>query len=144
MYVSLTPTMKSCLAEGHPRDELGPQGVKFTPLFTPRGEHSLLFRRMEGRTDNFTPRGQTHPWGTTSPLGVKVCPPEVKLRMGLWHQGKCMYAKDNNFNNYSPTIGNKICFTLSLKLFILKYDRCCYITFESVKIWNRVARTLQR
>jgi hypothetical protein len=31
----------------------------FTPSFTPRGEHSLLFRRMEGRTENFTPgRGQ--------------------------------------------------------------------------------------
>jgi hypothetical protein len=26
-------------------------------MFTPRDEHSLLFRRMEGRTENFTPRG---------------------------------------------------------------------------------------
>jgi hypothetical protein len=31
--------------------------LNFTPLFTPRGEHSLLFRRMEGQTENFTPRG---------------------------------------------------------------------------------------
>jgi hypothetical protein len=31
-----------------PRGELCPLGVKFTPSFTPRGEHSLLFRRMEG------------------------------------------------------------------------------------------------
>jgi hypothetical protein len=35
----------------------------FNPSFNPVGEHSLLFRRMEGRTenftlgDNFTPRG---------------------------------------------------------------------------------------
>jgi hypothetical protein len=29
----------------------------FTPSFTPRGEQSLLFRRMEGQTDNFTPKG---------------------------------------------------------------------------------------
>jgi hypothetical protein len=28
----------------------------FTPSFTPRGEHSLLFRRMEGRTENITHR----------------------------------------------------------------------------------------
>jgi hypothetical protein len=27
----------------------------FTPSFTPRSEHSLLFRRMEGQTENFTP-----------------------------------------------------------------------------------------
>jgi hypothetical protein len=24
--------------------------------------------------DNFTPRGQTHPWGITSPLGSKFAP----------------------------------------------------------------------
>jgi hypothetical protein len=40
-----------------PRDEICPLGVKFTPSFSPRGEHFLLFRRMEGRTENFTPRG---------------------------------------------------------------------------------------
>jgi hypothetical protein len=40
-----------------------PPGVKFvpwgwsSPLRPPRGEHSLLFRRMEGPTENFTPRG---------------------------------------------------------------------------------------
>jgi hypothetical protein len=38
-----------------PRGELCPLGVKFTPSFTPRGEHSLFFSRMEGRTENFTP-----------------------------------------------------------------------------------------
>jgi hypothetical protein len=40
--------------------------------FAPRGEHPLLFRRMEEPTDNFTPSEKNHPWGTTSPLGVKV------------------------------------------------------------------------
>jgi hypothetical protein len=29
----------------------------FTPLFNPRGEYSLLFRRMEGPTENVTPYG---------------------------------------------------------------------------------------
>jgi hypothetical protein len=60
----------------------------FTPLFTPRGEHSLLFRRMEERTENFTPRGQNsplgdkiHPWGTTSPLGAKFSP-RVEVKNG--------------------------------------------------------------
>jgi hypothetical protein len=38
-----------------PRGEICPLGVKFTPSFTP--EHSLLFRIMEGQTENFTPRG---------------------------------------------------------------------------------------
>jgi hypothetical protein len=40
-----------------PQGITSPLGVKFTPSFIPRGEHSLLFRRMEGRTENFTPRG---------------------------------------------------------------------------------------
>jgi hypothetical protein len=40
-----------------PRGEICPLGVKFTPSFTPRGEHALLFIRMEGQTENFTPRG---------------------------------------------------------------------------------------
>jgi hypothetical protein len=31
--------------------------LNFTPSFTPKGEHSVLFRRMEGQTENFTPRG---------------------------------------------------------------------------------------
>jgi hypothetical protein len=57
-----------------PRGEVCPLGGMFTPSFTPRVEHSLLFRRIEGKQrisppgDNFTPRGQN------SPLGVKVCP----------------------------------------------------------------------
>jgi hypothetical protein len=46
-----------------PRGELGPGGElcplgrMFTPLFNPRGEYSLLFRRMEGPTENVTPYG---------------------------------------------------------------------------------------
>jgi hypothetical protein len=39
--------------------------LNFTPSFTPRGEHSLLFRKMEGQTDNFTPGDNFVP-------GVKV------------------------------------------------------------------------
>jgi hypothetical protein len=54
---------------GPPREEICPLGGMFTPSFTPRGEHSLLFRRMEEQTeDNFTSRGQN------SPLGTKFTP----------------------------------------------------------------------
>jgi hypothetical protein len=49
----------------------------FTPLYTHRGEHSQLFRRMEGRTDNFTLRGQLHPSGTKFT-------PEGQLRPWAW------------------------------------------------------------
>jgi hypothetical protein len=40
----------------------------FTPSFTPKGEHSLLFKRMEWRTKKpggakFTPGSQLRPWG---------------------------------------------------------------------------------
>jgi hypothetical protein len=73
-----------------PSGELCPLGGMFTPSFTPRGEHSLFFKELRGkqiispRGNNFTPGGQLHPWGTTSPLGVKVCPYiGEKLRMGL-------------------------------------------------------------
>jgi hypothetical protein len=65
----------------HPRGELCPLGVRYTPSFTPRGEHSLLFRRMEGRkenltpVDNFTPRGQKFtPGGQLRPWGSKFAP----------------------------------------------------------------------
>jgi hypothetical protein len=51
------------------RGEFCPLGGVLTPLFTPRREHSLLFRRMKGLTDNFTPKGQNSPLGTTSPRG---------------------------------------------------------------------------
>jgi hypothetical protein len=68
------PFLTSPLAH---RGEICPIGEMSTPSFTSRGEHSLVFRRMEGWTENFTPRGQLHPWGQSLPLGAK-------LRMGLW------------------------------------------------------------
>jgi hypothetical protein len=41
----------------HPtRGVICPLGGIFTTLFIPRGEHSLLFRILEGRTDDFNPR----------------------------------------------------------------------------------------
>jgi hypothetical protein len=42
-----------------PRGKICPLGGMFTPSFIPgpRDEHSLLFGRMEGQTENFTPRG---------------------------------------------------------------------------------------
>jgi hypothetical protein len=70
------PFLPSPLA---PRGEICPLGVKFTPSFTLRGEHYCLEewrgeQRISPPGDNFTPMGQIHPWRTTSPLGVKVCP----------------------------------------------------------------------
>jgi hypothetical protein len=54
----------------------GPQG-RTSPLgvnLAPRGEHSLLFRGMEGQTENFTPRDNFTPRGQNSPLGAKFSP----------------------------------------------------------------------
>jgi hypothetical protein len=76
--LNFTPGPQGCISplgvNLAPRGEICPLGVKFTPSFTPRGEHYLLFKRMEGRTENFTPRGQIHPWVTNSPLGSKFAP----------------------------------------------------------------------
>jgi hypothetical protein len=72
-----------CVILRSPRGELGPRGViwplgdMLTPSFTPRGEHSLLFRRIEvaNREQITSPaRNKIHPWGTTSPLGSSVAP----------------------------------------------------------------------
>jgi hypothetical protein len=57
-----------------PRGEICPLGVMFAPSFTLTGEHYLLFRRMEGRTENFTPRGQTSPLGDNFAPWGKVLP----------------------------------------------------------------------
>jgi hypothetical protein len=75
-----------------PRGEICSIGGMFTTLFTPRGEHSLLFTRMEGWTDNFSPRGyitwtlggQNSPPGTTSPLRPIL---NFAPRGKLWPQG---------------------------------------------------------
>jgi hypothetical protein len=80
-----------------PRGAFGSQGGNvfpwgmFTPSFTPgpRGEHYLLFRRMEGLT-RISPQGITsptspgdkiHPWGTISPRGSKFVL-RVKVKNG--------------------------------------------------------------
>jgi hypothetical protein len=66
-----------------PRGEIWPLEEIFTPLFTPRGEHSLLFRRMGGCTENFNLRGQNSLLGDNFAPRVKVCPLGAKLRMCL-------------------------------------------------------------
>jgi hypothetical protein len=76
-----------------PRGEICPLVGMFTPSFTPRGEHSLLFRRMEGRTGNFTPGDNLPTRGQNSPLGSKFVP-RVKVKnrplMSLWkNRTKC-------------------------------------------------------
>jgi hypothetical protein len=71
------PFLTSPLA---PRGEICPLGGMFTPLFTPRGEHSLLFRRMEGQTENFTPGDNFTPGGQLRSWGSKFAPRgEVKI-----------------------------------------------------------------
>jgi hypothetical protein len=61
-------------------------GSKFAPRGEvkngPLGVNPLLFKRMEGRTDNFNPREQNSPWGTTLPW-VQSFPLGVRLRVGL-------------------------------------------------------------
>jgi hypothetical protein len=57
-----------------PRRELAPPaGEKRSPLSSPIGAHTLLFRRMEGKY-----RFYLHPWGPTwgqsSPLGANFTP----------------------------------------------------------------------
>jgi hypothetical protein len=86
MYASkrslgLRPVFNNMVCPPHPpTDELGPQGWNQGWNLSPRGnEHSLLFRRIERRTVNFTPRitsplalgDKIHPWGDNF---VKVCP----------------------------------------------------------------------
>jgi hypothetical protein len=56
-----------------PRGEICSLGEMFTSSFTPRGEHSLLLRRMEGQTENSTPGGQLRRQGTKFTSGVTVC-----------------------------------------------------------------------
>jgi hypothetical protein len=55
----------------------------------PRGEPSILFRRMEGQTENFThrdnfiPRGQSSILGDNFTPGGQILPLGAKLRMGM-------------------------------------------------------------
>jgi hypothetical protein len=51
-------------------------------MFTPRGEHSLLFRRMEEQTENFNPRGQLYPYGTNFTPGGQLRPWGSKFAPG--------------------------------------------------------------
>jgi hypothetical protein len=71
------PFLTSPLAP--PRGKICPLGGMFTPSFTPRGEHSLVFRRMEGWTENFTPKGTKFtPGGQLRPWWLKFA------RRGKW------------------------------------------------------------
>jgi hypothetical protein len=100
-----------------PRGEICSLGGMFTPSFTPRGEHSLLFGRMEGWTenytpppgDNFTPRGQNLPLGPKfAPWGeVKNVPLLAHHEINLYGNGsaelvcfpwKMIYWRQINFN----------------------------------------------
>jgi hypothetical protein len=76
------------MGEIGPWGELYPLGTMLTPSFNPRGEHSLLFRRIEGRTENFTP-----PQGITSPLGDKV------LSWGTFRPWESKFASRGGVNN---------------------------------------------
>jgi hypothetical protein len=78
-------------------------GGMFTPSFTPRCEHSLLFRKMEEWTEGLQLKGinlpkgfVVHPWGSTFTLGanftpgcqlnpwVPTSPLGANLKTGLW------------------------------------------------------------
>jgi hypothetical protein len=85
-----------------PRGEICPLGGMFTPLFTLRGESSLLFRRIEGRTENLTPRGQISPCGTTSPRGSKFAPKDEVKNGPLETECLMTRAEYNAWSNYIP------------------------------------------
>jgi hypothetical protein len=53
LYVVVNSKMVGFGSQGW---NLFPRG-NVQPFVHPRGEHSLLLRRMEGRTEKFTPRG---------------------------------------------------------------------------------------
>jgi hypothetical protein len=56
-----------------PRDELCSLGRLFTPSFTPRGEPSLMFRRMKGPTESLHHWGiYSHPYGENFTPGGKL------------------------------------------------------------------------
>jgi hypothetical protein len=69
--------------------ELVPGELIPIPSVTPRGEHSLLFRRMGGKQrisppgDTFAPRGQNLPLGDNFAPGGQSLPLGAKLGMGL-------------------------------------------------------------
>jgi hypothetical protein len=67
-----------------PKDEVCPLGGMFTPSFTPRVDHYLLFRRMEGRTENFTPGYNFTLRGENSLLGDNFAPGDQSLQ--LWER----------------------------------------------------------
>jgi hypothetical protein len=74
------PLLTSPLA---PRGEMCSLGGMFTPSFTPRGEHSLQLRRMEGRTGNSTPGEQLAPGGQRLPLNESVIPRDFVRKPSL-------------------------------------------------------------
>jgi hypothetical protein len=62
----------------------------FTPSFLPRGKHYILFGRMEGRTENFIPRGKFTPKGQFSSLGGQLRPWGQSLPLGAkWGMSLC-------------------------------------------------------
>jgi hypothetical protein len=88
--MSLPPGVKSA-----PSCELCHLGGKFTPSFTPRGEHYCLEGCLEEQRilppgDKFTPRGQSSPQGDNqnipagciSPLRDKACQSDCQLWNG--------------------------------------------------------------
>jgi hypothetical protein len=89
-----------------PRGEVCPLGEMFTPSFTPRREHYLLFLRMEGWIENFIPRGKNSPLGTTSPLWSKFAPRgEVNNGPQALHQKRARLdvRRVHKWCNYVPT-----------------------------------------
>jgi hypothetical protein len=69
LVVTLVPRGELCILGVNldPRDELGILGRDVHPFVHPKGEHSLLVTQTEGLTgglgNNFTSKGQVHPWG---------------------------------------------------------------------------------
>jgi hypothetical protein len=87
----------------------------FTLSFTPRGEYSLLFRRMEGRTENFTPGDNLTPRGQNSSLVDNFAPGGQSLPLGAkLRMGRRIQSYDHTSYNASAV---KICAFLKTGIF---------------------------
>jgi hypothetical protein len=83
-----------------PQGWISPLGVNLAP----RGEHSLFFRRIEGRTENFTPGGQLRPWGSKFVSRGKVKNGPLLLRHEFVPRGE-LSPLELNIHPFRPPQG---------------------------------------
>jgi hypothetical protein len=102
-----------------PRGELWSLGGLFTPSFTPKDEHYLLFRKAEVRTESL------HPYGITSSLGENFPP-----RKQIWPLGPT--SPVDHISSLGTKLITGLCFfNMSSHLEALKAPRGDHFTLSS-------------